>query len=229
MKKAFTLAEVLITLGIIGVVAALTMPSLIANHKKRETVVKLKKVYSILQQGIKRAEVDYGQVDEWDFTLNSTAFYEKYVKPYFNVAQEFIGVSLPLDVSYKTLGGADGNAYGKYSDSGTPKIILNDGTLIAPARGTTSGIISFIFMVDINGYKKPNQFGKDMFFFDIKIPEGIVVPYTRGSAGVPDPFNYTRDDLIGQCQQRSSSTGLTCAALIMMDGWEIKDDYPWAN
>ena len=45
-KNAFTLAEVLITLGIIGVVAAMTMPSLIASHKEKETVSKLKKVYS---------------------------------------------------------------------------------------------------------------------------------------------------------------------------------------
>ena len=43
MKKAFTLAEVLITLGIIGVVAAMTMPSLIQNYKERETVSKVKK------------------------------------------------------------------------------------------------------------------------------------------------------------------------------------------
>lgn len=48
IKYGFTLAEVLITLGIIGVVAAMTMPSLIASHKEKETVSKLKKVYSTL-------------------------------------------------------------------------------------------------------------------------------------------------------------------------------------
>ena len=45
MKKGFTLAEVLITLGIIGVVAALTLPSLITNYRKKQTVAQLKKVY----------------------------------------------------------------------------------------------------------------------------------------------------------------------------------------
>lgn len=39
----FTLAEVLITLGIIGVVAALTMPSLIAEHQKNKLLQELKK------------------------------------------------------------------------------------------------------------------------------------------------------------------------------------------
>lgn len=47
-KKAFTLAEVLITLGIIGVVAAITIPGLITKYQKLATVVKLKKVYSQL-------------------------------------------------------------------------------------------------------------------------------------------------------------------------------------
>lgn len=45
---AFTLAEVLITLGIIGVVAAMTLPTLINNYRKQETIAKLKKVYSVL-------------------------------------------------------------------------------------------------------------------------------------------------------------------------------------
>lgn len=42
-KRAFTLAEVLITLGIIGVVAALTLPSVITNYQKKQTVEQLKK------------------------------------------------------------------------------------------------------------------------------------------------------------------------------------------
>ena len=52
MKNGFTLAEVLITLGVIGIVAALTMPSLIANYQKQVTISKLKKIYSILGQQI---------------------------------------------------------------------------------------------------------------------------------------------------------------------------------
>jgi len=65
-KAAFTLAEVLITLGIIGVVAALTIPSLIANYKDKETIVKLKKVYSVLSQAYQRAVFDNGAPDSWN-------------------------------------------------------------------------------------------------------------------------------------------------------------------
>ena len=48
--KAFTLAEILITLGVIGIVAAITMPTLIQNHKKKVAVTQLKATYSILSQ-----------------------------------------------------------------------------------------------------------------------------------------------------------------------------------
>ena len=64
-KKAFTLAEVLITLGIIGVVAALTMPSLIAHHRKVATASKLKKFYSTMEQAIRFGEAEYGDSNEW--------------------------------------------------------------------------------------------------------------------------------------------------------------------
>ena len=65
-NKGFTLAEVLITLGIIGVVAAMTMPVLIANHKKNVTVTKLKRSYNILSNVFVRAQVDFGDVINWD-------------------------------------------------------------------------------------------------------------------------------------------------------------------
>ena len=59
-KKAFTLAEVLITLGIIGVVAAMTLPSLIQRNNNKVVETRLKKFYSAINQAIMMAEVDYG-------------------------------------------------------------------------------------------------------------------------------------------------------------------------
>ena len=69
MKRAFTLAEVLITLGIIGVVAALTMPSLIEHHQKQVVETKLKSFYSIMNQAIQIAAIDEGGLDEFNTTL----------------------------------------------------------------------------------------------------------------------------------------------------------------
>ena len=64
-KAAFTLAEVLITLGIIGVVSALTMPSLIQSYKEKVTVTKLEKAYSFLNQAYKRISDEYGEPQDW--------------------------------------------------------------------------------------------------------------------------------------------------------------------
>lgn len=96
-KSAFTLAEVLITLGIIGVVAALTMPAVIANYQKQETVSKLKKFYSVMQQAITRAELEYGNIEDWDFGKNDETilFFNKYLRPYLQVAKTYdVGVTI---------------------------------------------------------------------------------------------------------------------------------------
>lgn len=70
--KAFTLAEVLITLGIIGIVAALTMPTLINSTHGKELDAALKKAYSILQQAIQRMTFEEGLEITWDNYPNNT-------------------------------------------------------------------------------------------------------------------------------------------------------------
>ena len=71
MKKAFTLAEVLITLGIIGVVAAMTMPTLIQKQQDVATVSRLEKAYSILSQAVISAQQEYGEIDFWTIVDNN--------------------------------------------------------------------------------------------------------------------------------------------------------------
>lgn len=61
-QKGFTLAEVLITLGIIGIVAAMTMPTLIGKYQKKQTAVQLKKVYTEMSQAVALSELDNGDV-----------------------------------------------------------------------------------------------------------------------------------------------------------------------
>lgn len=61
---AFTLAETLIVMGIIGVVAALTIPNLNSSTADKEKVAKLKKVYSNLEDAVGRAEAVYGPMSD---------------------------------------------------------------------------------------------------------------------------------------------------------------------
>ena len=60
-NTAFTLAETLITLGIIGVVAAMTIPNLITEHQKRATVTKLQRAISVINQAYRLAYDDVGE------------------------------------------------------------------------------------------------------------------------------------------------------------------------
>ena len=66
MKKAFTLAETLITLGVIGVVAALTLPTLINSYKKQVTTARLKKFNSIFNQMMLQSEAENGPSKDWE-------------------------------------------------------------------------------------------------------------------------------------------------------------------
>ena len=85
-SAAFTLAEVLITLGIIGVVAAMTMPSLMQHYKRQQATARIKKFVSVINQALISAENDLGPREDWvigemgnsDSAYN---FLNTYIKP----------------------------------------------------------------------------------------------------------------------------------------------------
>lgn len=80
--QAFTLSEVLITLGIIGVVAAMTLPALIQNWNEKASVTKVKKAYSLLNQAYLRSKEDNGPISEWNIqTLQDLLpYFTPYIK-----------------------------------------------------------------------------------------------------------------------------------------------------
>ncbi len=85
-KNGFTLAEVLITLGIIGVVAALTIPTLVQNYQEKVTVNKVKKMYSTLSNAYELIKIDNGDYSQWgigtdtkDDALSLREKFEKYL------------------------------------------------------------------------------------------------------------------------------------------------------
>ena len=82
-KKGFTLAEVLITLTIIGVIAAITIPNLMQSYKKHQVEVGIKEAYSILSNAIKLSESENGSMNTWDYSCNHcNRFYNQYIFPF---------------------------------------------------------------------------------------------------------------------------------------------------
>lgn len=106
-KIGFTLAEVLITLGIIGVVAALTIPTLIQNHRNQVVETRLKKFYSTINQAVQLAEAEYGDKKIWwqnkvtapnsdvteindnviEYRNESKRLFDKYLRPYLQITK----------------------------------------------------------------------------------------------------------------------------------------------
>ena len=251
-KGAFTLAEVLITLGIIGVVAAMTLPTLVQNYQKKQTVVQLKKAYSELSQAISMAQKDLGLMEDWDFANFPTSadraqyFYDNVLKPNLKIVKYCAPSSNDCwaDDSF-TLTGSKYAGLVNERD-GRNSFITTSGYSVhywLNANGTGGWIF-----IDLNGSKKPNILGKDIFTmwfcnipFDIQGKNGEIGYAKVGFSahGLKTSFSVSRDNIVSGNMPYISSTvggcsktgegypGLDCAALIMVDGWEIKDDYPW--
>ena len=103
------------------------------------------------------------------------------------------------------------------------KFFLNDGVEIMPCITTNANYMQFY--IDINGNKKPNVVGKDVFAFEYALKTDNSI-YKK----LFPRFNYdTVEDHIADQENRcnKNQNGFACASLIMVDGWQMKKYYPW--
>ena len=165
-RCAFTLAEVLITLGIIGVVAALTMPSLIAKHRQKVLETAFKKSYANLYNAVNLAIAENGVPS---MASNFIAFdnNEFYVS-IFNklntiqiVERDYYPTSIEIKgYTRKPIKGATPTQSQSYITH-----ILADGSAVGGMKNSGG----WFFTIDTNGPKKgPNAYGQDIFIFVIK-------------------------------------------------------------
>ena len=240
-KSAFTLAEVLITLGIIGVVAAITLPTLIQNYQKQVLVTQLKKMYATLNEGFKRIAVnekcstiicaglkyrymsdDNDSLFSLDFSNERTK--EKIVKE-FKLENVFVGTA-PSNSIY--------NYEVKYlfvDDKTSFLNFLSDDEYSLVGTTSSGEIIVFngySILVDINGLKSPNTFGRDIFVFAFLNYNGSTVVVPAGSkihVGVeaPEMGEAERIEMVNKnCSITSDdAAGDVCAEKIIMDGWKM--------
>lgn len=189
-KKAFTLAEVLITLAIIGVVAALTIPALMTKIQDMQFKQAAKEYYSKASQVVQQIKNDEGTLS--DFVNNAdNSYFGSVFKSYFKVSNDCspacVQGTATSDV-YKTLYGSKAATQGYFSY----EFVTMDGVLWSYGNHN-------IITVDVNGYLKgPNTYGRDVFMFQI-VNENLV---PLGSLGTYHPQYYcTRDFENGAGQQ----------------------------
>ena len=200
-----------------------------ANHRKTETAAKLKKFYSTMSNAIKLAELEEGIPSyEWGYTCGQSYeqekdFYEKYVLKYINYNK--IG---EMDTNDPRKIFLEENSYGTKGFYA----YLNDGSMFF------SGECADNVAYDVNGDKGPNEFGRDIFmFFILSSTDGVYadpiidsIPHFNTILHNTIPWddglkNYTREKSLQQC--KTDRTWGYCTHLIELDGWEIKDDYPY--
>ena len=230
-KSAFTLAETLIVMGIIGVVAALTLPNLNSSTGDKEKVAKVKKVYSNLNDAMGRAIAVYGPFNEWFTNDNSRT---TQVTRFGSRMGEFLKISKDCGTSgtgcfvsnvtpHKT-DGSDVTLLG----TNYYRLILADGTALLFGLTRTSsetGTYPIIY-IDIDGPNKGNgTSAKDIFAFEVNQTTGEITPrgsadsssdlltcgclhngYTECTAWVVmhDNMDYLKTNTSGQCTNNTS-------------------------
>lgn len=226
-QKGFTLAEVLITLGIIGIIAALTIPNVIAGYKKKTVETRLAKLYSSINNAIKLSESDNSDCKYWEWgDINNhrdADFIENWWKKYMNNY-------MPYVIASKKESQASNSASG----NGGYKIYFKDGSAlrVEAMQGSYARFVLFpeaklntkFSQGTLYFYKKSEKAGIDYFMF-------IIYP-TRKCSIVPlaTSTNNTHEGLITKCytdyKGETLSYGGACAQLILENGWKIPDDYP---
>ena len=171
---AFTLAEVLVTLGVIGVVAAMTINSVIHNIRNVQLGVAFKKSYSTLSQAINMYQADTGEVMlPQNIAITKTAAtFQKYIKKSGDIDTTKVHYrNYPNNYVVNSIYNVD--AFAKY--------ITADGSFLYLFR-SYADVKRFIISVDVNGYKKPNRLGYDLFVFYLDENGRLLPMGTEGSS-----------------------------------------------
>jgi len=163
-KIAFTLAEVLITLGIIGVVAAMTMPTLINNYQKKAAVTAAKKAYSTLGQAYTQLINDNGEGLSV-CTINNSECLGKLFAPYLKALNGNGKLYTPY--TEKAEGCWEDNDIGMSTETHYCFSAVDGISYDFDMEFQETNMRQAIIYVDINGLKRPNKFGRDRFVFTI--------------------------------------------------------------
>ena len=213
------MAEVLITLGIIGVVAALTLPSLIAKHRKQVVETKLKKTYSVLYNALRYSENENGNLqypakELWDKNtyFSSAEFFDTYISPYLNniVRSDTSNISKTVYLVDNTKITYRARLFQWPWDKNAPFILGDIGIQFGNDK-SISGKNRFGFKL---GYAQMGNSKLDLIFI-----------YSGGDYGL-DP------NIAAECGEEVIKTkcadgdAVSCTHMIYCNGWKIPDNYP---
>ncbi|MCD8024921.1 MAG: type II secretion system GspH family protein, partial [Candidatus Gastranaerophilales bacterium] len=221
--SAFTMAEALLVLGIIGVIAVLTLPSTLLSYKAAVYKSSLKKAYAVLQEAVTSMEEDTGvRITHTKYPcVSGDSDFEKVFKTYFlqlencgrrscvtnAIKSDESTESGALSDIYKTYNGAS-DAYSNYFDDG--QLIMTSGILVMIESCSLGH--NFLLTVDLNGISnKPNKWGHDLFTFEINEDTGRFSP--MGVAGT----QFIDEDTYCSSTSDSNLNGIGCTGKALFE------------
>lgn len=233
-QKAFTLSEVLITLTILGIIAAVIIPSIHRSFQDRIQITGMKRAYSILENAFQIAFANEGNIYTWNWpdglsnTTKNSNYLAEVMTRYISTAK-YCGsasgcfpnrkayfISGNPHPFYKALNGTVGQ-YNTWTEANRHgKILLKNGMAMSFGLGSWSLNVEDRYdyglghiMVDINGENGPNRYGYDVFVFTFN-ENGIK---TSGK-NLNYQCNYShKDDLNYSCNK--DSIGCSCSIWVL--------------
>ena len=243
-KNAFTLAEVLITLSVLGVVAALSIPNMIQQYQKRLTITKLQKAYANLEIAANNIAINSGCIGQ---TVKCTGL--------LDLADKFVsgGGDKPYEMleRFQQLSGFEGKITGSYSASYIPYLYCEKQNC---SQSPTDAIVKYYTLnsKDGIGYSvRTSQWnhgnindpkplgiyvftdtknnaklilGRNVFLFliydNFQVEPGV---FCRSCGSTMNPMSKAANstDIDDNCNVTTKSSGISCAARIIRDGWKM--------
>lgn len=230
-NSAFTLAEVLITLAVIGIVAAMTMPNLLSLHRKKIAETRLAKFYSVMNQAIIMSEVDNGPKEFWDdqddtwitdengdiVSSGMAAWFSKYFDPYIQTLDTKINTDF-----------YEGRMFIYFSDGSL--LIMGSKSWLYIIESKYLNITDTVKNDSTISYLDYSDSGTKWFTFYFNPSSTNKYYKNKGVEPYKGSWNGTREMLLNNttygCNKNATKEKAYCAALIQINGWKIPNDYP---
>ena len=217
-KAAFTLAEILVTLGIIGVVSAMTVPSLMQNYQRQSYVAQLHKVYNETSQAIIQYVNDRNAINIKEAGLLSNDAIDEFVKKYYKVVQDCGTAYSPCFADeYKGLNGVSKGAL--FGATNYNHYVLASGAAVSLSARDDN----IQFYIDTNGRKGPNIVGRDAFAIQIYIDGTLDDRATPYISSTTPPTKEEREATYNRACANitADSEWWGCFGKILNDNWQM--------
>ncbi len=232
----FTLAEVLIAVVIVGVIAAITIPGVVANYNKKVLATQLQKNYVELQEMLLTLKTENYQKGLYGSRLNQKTGYSvsgtagSFLRDYYKVTQDCVYDTQPCfadkyaDISTMTDTDFDCSGYSVNVASGAAICIIPAKITEEEQSDASGGTTTVetknpaIVYIDVNGAKDPNIGGRDMFTFNIY--EDFTIDEIDPAEADLSTIESDREELYNN-NCLTSSIGKGCFSKILTDNWTM--------